>query len=100
MKGISTGPLRMAMMAAAMSSMAITMGHSLGDAGIRLIKNKRKRKYRARKSVSRTSASKYTPHQGERECARRMGFGQFPEYVALEAKNIASGKWSPGIGAA
>lgn len=39
--------------------------------------------------------SGHTPHQGKQEIARRLarGFGQYPEYTALRARNIASGKW-------
>ena len=39
--------------------------------------------------------SSHTPHQGKQEIARRLarGFGQYPEYTALRARNIASGKW-------
>lgn len=39
--------------------------------------------------------SSHTPHQGKQEIERRLarGFGQYPEYTALRARNIASGKW-------
>jgi len=43
----------------------------------------------------KVSTSKYRPHQGKKECARRLRQfpNNYPEFRVLEARNIASGKW-------
>ena len=55
----------------------------------------REQKRKRRKVRRAANRSGHAPHQGKQEIARRLarGFGQYPEYTALRARNIASGKW-------
>lgn len=48
----------------------------------------------ARRNKRLMRAVNHAPHIGTKQRAKNKGRAQFPEYVKLEARNIASGKWS------
>ena len=48
----------------------------------------------ARRNKRLMRAVNHVPHIGAKQRTKNKGRVQFPEYVKLEARNIASGKWS------
>ena len=48
----------------------------------------------ARRNKRLMRAANHVPHIGAKQRARNKDRAQFPEYVKLEARNIASEKWS------